>query len=385
MKSKNYLKSLCWMLLFSFLFASCQKDIMVIQDEAPPDGYVGLAKSWYEKNSRWGKKIKSELGQSNFTIDWTKYKITSNVNGDSVITVPIKSKKDTFYREIGLMMGKDNIPYGIIKEYLGNPFKESTILNIYTGTGRLLETAWYDHEKKTMKYIEIKREKKGLLNWVKKKLACTGCGGNMNDGFTMEEVEIDGYRPKEPDDLYGGNPIDIPGYPGNEGDPNEGVQSGGGGGGSNSGTNTNTNTVQENPGIKPCNFNFQLAEGVNWQAAAVMGYKVYTVNSRYGQAELLVSFNIEVGMPIYSDQLGRAISRAEAQEKSSQAFQKAIKQANVQYSLNKLSYSQIPGFVQTQMELYLNNLLGGKSLARVSTRVGTNPGAPRTPWDPNCK
>ncbi|MGJ1263239.1 hypothetical protein [Sphingobacterium spiritivorum] len=353
MKSKNYLKSLCWMLLFSFLFASCQKDIMVIQDEAPPDGYVGLAKSWYEKNSRWGKKIKSELGQSNFTIDWTKYKITSNVNGDSVITVPIKSKKDTFYREIGLMMGKDNIPYGIIKEYLGNPFKESTILNIYTGTGRLLETAWYDHEKKTMKYIEIKREKKGLLNWVKKKFACTGCGGNMNDGFTMEEVEIDGYRPKEPDDLYGGNPIDIPGYPGNEGDPNEGVQSGGGGGSSNSGGNNGSSNSGdgENTALDLSYQTFKFVEITKgWQEAGVKNLRIRVKDFQRGIFRT-------INLPTYVVGVRGTMTKSQAAEFAAGAINYAtdlvwgLYRSNSQLPSDPEIINAFEGFVRSRLSL----------------------------------
>ena len=326
---------------------------MVIQDEAPPDGYVGLAKSWYEKNSRWGKKIKSELGQSNFTIDWTKYKITSNVNGDSVITVPIKSKKDTFYREIGLMMGKDNIPYGIIKEYLGNPFKESTILNIYTGTGRLLETAWYDHEKKTMKYIEIKREKKGLLNWVKKKFACTGCGGNMNDGFTMEEVEIDGYRPKEPDDLYGGNPIDIPGYPGNEGDPNEGVQSGGGGGSSNSGGNNGSSNSGdgENTALDLSYQTFKFVEITKgWQEAGVKNLRIRVKDFQRGIFRT-------INLPTYVVGVRGTMTKSQAAEFAAGAINYAtdlvwgLYRSNSQLPSDPEIINAFEGFVRSRLSL----------------------------------
>ncbi len=145
-----------------------------------------------------------------------------------------------------------------------------------------------------------------------------------------------------------------------------------------------TGFYQINIGIKPCNFNFQPAQGVNWQAAAVTGYKVKVMTGLNSAPILLTEFNVEVGMLSFSEFLNRSISSNEAKQLSSDAFAAAIKKANGKYVLNNLTANAIAGFVKTEMEYYINNELGA-NLARVSTQVGTNPGAGVKQWDPNCK
>src|SRR5690606_40050544 len=116
-----------------------------------------------------------------------------NPTGDTVIAIPITSKNDTLYPEISLVMNEEGVPFGIIKEYLGNPFIANTIIHIYTGRGMLLETALYDHQTGTMRYIiDMPRKTKGLLPRAWKKIACNGGSGNLNDGRGIEEVDVTG-------------------------------------------------------------------------------------------------------------------------------------------------------------------------------------------------
>ncbi|MFC3356123.1 hypothetical protein [Sphingobacterium zeae] len=89
-------------------------------------------------------------------------------------------------------------------------------------------------------------------------------------------------------------------------------------------------------------------------------------------------------MPTFSQQLNRTISAQEAKQLSSEAFTVAINAANLKYSLNNLQPAQIPAFVKTEMQVYINAQLGA-NLAKVANMVGTNPGAGVKNWDPNCK
>jgi len=223
MKITDYLKLFSCMLLFGLMSTSCQKDERIAIEEQSTEGYLGLAKTWYESNAKLASKKRTDLRLSGLTADWANHRFTINAAGDSVITIPLRSTRDTFYREIGLVKSSDGVPFGIIKEYLGDPFKHNTVLNIYTGSGRLLESALYNAEDKNMQYI--KKKGQGVLSWIKKKIACNGCSGNMNDGFEIEEVVVNGYRDNDNynntwnnyDPWKGWTLPEIPGYPGDDG------------------------------------------------------------------------------------------------------------------------------------------------------------------------
>lgn len=217
------------------LLVSCQKD--VINSVQEDTGYLALAKRWYNADSNIAQKKKQDFDISKLSMDWNSCQFTTNSTGDSVIVIPIKSRTDTFYREIALVKNGENIPFGIIKEYQGNPFKSNTILNIYTGSGKLLETALYNFEKKTMQYIHFRNKGKGLLFWIKNKISCTGCSGSIDDGFSIEKIPVTGY-PKNPGNgnNSGNNdcPPKLPSYPGT-GSGGSGGSSGGGNNGGESG------------------------------------------------------------------------------------------------------------------------------------------------------
>ncbi|WP_270087103.1 hypothetical protein [Sphingobacterium sp. SYP-B4668] len=227
MKITDYLKLFSCILLFSLMATSCQKDDRIAIEEQSTTEYLNLAKTWYESNGNLASKKVTDLDLSVLTADWTNHRFTLNATGDSVITIPLRSTRDTFYREIGLVKNRDGLPFGIIKEYLGDPFKHNTILNIYTGSGRPLESAMYNAEDKNMQYI--KKKGQGVLSLIKGKIACNGCSGNMNDGFEIEEVVVNGYKDDDDNNGDGENPPEIPGYPGDTGGSNSGGGNSGGG------------------------------------------------------------------------------------------------------------------------------------------------------------
>jgi hypothetical protein len=127
---------------------------------------------------------------------------------------------------------------------------------------------------------------------------------------------------------------------------------------------------QQNRYLAPSNFNFQPSFGTNWQAAGIKGIIIDTEND--GPYE----FNIEVGMPTYSVKLGREITRGEAQKLSARAYIGAVNEVNAAYSSGWLNPAKIPSAIAAAMQLNINFMLHGKGLATVSTRLGTNPGAP---------
>src|SRR5690606_5264201 len=197
MIKNHYLKLCCWAFMSLLLFSSCEKSELdeIPDSELPSNAYLDMARVWYENNSALAKKKKFDMELSELTVDWARYEFNVNSTGDTVIAIPITSKNDTFYREISLVMNEEGVPFGIIKEYLGNPFIENKIIHIYTGRGMLLETALYDHQTGTMRYIiDMPQKKKGLLARAWNKIACNGCSGNMNDGFEIEEVVVTGYQ-----------------------------------------------------------------------------------------------------------------------------------------------------------------------------------------------
>lgn len=197
MIKNHYLKLCCWAFMSLLLFSSCEKSELdeIPDSELPSNAYLDMARVWYENNSALAEKKKFDMELSELTVDWARYEFNVNSTGDTVIAIPITSKNDTFYREISLVMNEEGVPFGIIKEYLGNPFIENTIIHIYTGRGMLLETALYDHQTGTMRYIiDMPQKKKGLLARAWNKIACNGCSGNMNDGFEIEEVVVTGYQ-----------------------------------------------------------------------------------------------------------------------------------------------------------------------------------------------
>lgn len=69
---------------------------------------------------------------------------------------------------------------------------------------------------------------------------------------------------------------------------------------------------------------------MNWQAAAVKGYKVYVMSGGVNNVPVLLSeFDVEIGMPTFSQQLNRTISAQEAKQLSSEAFTVAVNAANL--------------------------------------------------------
>ncbi len=163
----------------------------------------------------------------------------------------------------------------------------------------------------------------------------------------------------------------------------------GGGGGDGDGGDGDTDEtielVQINIPLKYCNFNFQQAFGVEWQAAGIRGIGIILAPN---DGPLI--FDIEVGLPMYSIVLGRTISRLEAQRESANAYMVAMGIVNALYSAGQISKTAIPGRVASEMQKELNRSFGftagGYNIARVSKTLGVNQGAPtsRANFNLNC-
>lgn len=210
-------------LLFLVIITACNKDTVLDSTPNSPTNYLDIAKSWYNTNSKLASTTRSKIDLKNLIVDWDNHGYIFNQQKDSVIFIPLKSTNDSFYREINVVKNNKGEPFGIIKEYIGNPAIENTLLNIYSGSGILLERAKYNYQTKKLQYIVVKN-KHTLVNTIKNKIACNGCEGSIDDGFDIEEVAITGYTKNKFDDGYTYNPI--PAFPGMTSFPS-GASSGG--------------------------------------------------------------------------------------------------------------------------------------------------------------
>ncbi|NQD69659.1 hypothetical protein HP439_02845 [Sphingobacterium shayense] len=220
---KNYFRGLFLCTILALLSISCEKDTSRELQPWPSD-YLELTRAWYRENGNLVSDSRSGIDPQQFIISWDEHGYIFNRDGDSVIYIPIKSENDSFYREINLVKNEFGEPFGVIKEYVGNPSIENTLLNIYSGSGFLLERAKYNYKSGRMQYILAKKHSADILANIKNKISCSGCTGSFADGYEIEEVVVTGYtNGNNYDDQYNSAP-EIPSIPG--------VSGGGGGNGS---------------------------------------------------------------------------------------------------------------------------------------------------------
>lgn len=342
----------------------CVKDAKI--DPASENGDIEKVAAWYQRQLI-PTSVKGAFANVN-SPQWSETKIEKR--GDSTFFTTLLLRDSIITRELQVSL-YDGAYEGVVRQY---QFK--SVDSLYTGSftlnGRVIDLGVYNKEGR---YTMLRTA--GSRNIVL-------MGIEDIDGGYLPEVPVSppptnpGFPPSWPS--Y--PPPPPPSYPPSY--PPGGTGGGSGGGGGSSGT-SNNGFAQINVGIKPCNFAFQPASGVNWQAAAVKGYKVYALSGGVNNTPVLLSqFDVEIGMPTFSLALQRTISTQEAKQLSSEAFTVAINAANLKYSLNNLQPAQIPAFVKTEMQTYINAQLGA-NLARVANMVGTNPGAGVKNYDANCK
>lgn len=164
MKKANLLYFLALLIILTSVIYSCQKEFNNNTSEIdagiePNDiTIIKKAKIWVAENKSYSTKgLQNELNVNDLTFEWSNYDLGTNLAGQEILTVPIKSNvtQPGGYIELGLVVDIEGNANGMIKEYLGNPYVGEMTLNLYTGTGRLFETGWYRADTKEMQTKKV--------------------------------------------------------------------------------------------------------------------------------------------------------------------------------------------------------------------------------------
>lgn len=184
MKKYNFITLILILFLGVNLLYSCKKDDSSFTEaaqEVTKSKYIVIAQSWYNTNKN--SLNNSELNFPSLTVNWNQYTVDTIANTKMLITVPIYSRNDKFYREMALVTQNDSVLFGLIKEYTGNPFKEKTSLNIYNNSGILLTSAIYNGDESNILHRSTWNETKFLKVALVERM------------HYMDDVTITGYIP----------------------------------------------------------------------------------------------------------------------------------------------------------------------------------------------
>ncbi|PWS31787.1 hypothetical protein [Pedobacter paludis] len=179
MNSIFYRLSILLILLSTVIYFSCRKENLPTQpNELKLTNPLAIkAQEWFKENSALPASTnKRDINVRDYTPDWNHYKIDTNSKGVDVITVPLnnkpaRNKVAAYYTEIGVVLNKDGIALGMVKEYVGNPYVGETTLKLYTGSGRLFAVGLYNANTKKFTPVMAESGSRGVVNG----------GGNPHD------------------------------------------------------------------------------------------------------------------------------------------------------------------------------------------------------------
>ncbi|MNL05395.1 hypothetical protein D3C87_1259860 [compost metagenome] len=218
----------CFVLLSSLLYLSCKKEDkppeVALTKQAENERLLSTAKTWLRENSSLPKSNhQSDFVISSFVPNWEAYSIRKNSAGTKVINLPLLpikaagKQKQAYYVEVSVLLDKDGIAQGMVKEYMENPYAGKTRVNIYTGSGRLFMTGIYDPKTRMMN-----TNGQDELSGIGKSGSNAKGGAKImyydpdKEGYDLEEVGITAPYPPPPPPVYPGEPYypaPIPGLP----------------------------------------------------------------------------------------------------------------------------------------------------------------------------
>jgi hypothetical protein len=131
--------------------------------------------------------------------------------------------------------------------------------------------------------------------------------------------------------------------------------------------------------IKECNWDFKKVTNT-WQAATVKRIGIVLV------PDGPIIFNLDVGMPSYSQQLERTIPSWEAAQITADASWEAMVEVGREFKLGQINSAAIPNKIAAKTQQKINKKLGFVTqVALVSTQAGTNGGGGVKLYNPNIK
>ncbi|PVH25775.1 hypothetical protein [Sphingobacterium corticibacter] len=247
----NFVKNLSIqisVIIFIVFVSSCTKESTVESEIIPvEDSLISIAKTWFQHGAR-GATVNSTIDFRNLQPNWTNYRISHNAAGQPWISVRLKNNSGNvaYLTEMSIVVGKDGVPYGIIKEFARNPYKRDSPLTIYTIDGKVYLEGMYIRDKRVLRVNSSSqigyRLSASLIDGTENRAVLKRANDPIRDIDEVvimppEQGEGDADGDGDGDDYnwnpggggVGGNGGNVPAAP-PEGDPEDDAEGGAGGG-----------------------------------------------------------------------------------------------------------------------------------------------------------